>query len=291
MTILVDIGGTYARFAIAAGNHLEKIWKTPASDFSDFISALSHYKKAHDVADTKILISTAAHPDGNIWRFVNANTWTIDTAELKKSGYDVPLILNDFEALAWGLSESAKKPACVLGAGTGLGLAYIRTSGVQKTFGGHIAASAVTEEQKKIITGVAATKSRPGHVVYEDLLSGFGLENIHAALTGQRISAAEIIGNVASHNKTIALFQEFLALFAAGCLVVGDAFGGLYLTGGVVDRLFENGLFDLEKFKRDLAEGYVPSVHKALLDTPVHHVVNSEEIALRGLLFAHKLKI
>ena len=78
----------------------------------------------------------------------------IDPAKLKQDGWDVELILNDFEASVWALlklqdgdietlkeADGASSAKCLLGPGTGLGLGYLQGGDeifVQKTHGGHM---------------------------------------------------------------------------------------------------------------------------------------------------------
>jgi glucokinase len=312
MDILIDIGGTYARFAVKKRGKPDSIKKIAAADFKNFEDAVADY--VHGVkagGDISLLISTAAHTDGRIWRFVNNNKWIIDPDALKKCGFSVQIILNDFEAATWGLigikdREILKNPltknendtVCLIGPGTGLGLAYLRgISGrkhaVQKTMGGHIAAAAVTPEQEKIIESVRALKPRPGMVVYEDLISGQGLINIYNAICQRdgkmplAQSAEKLVESRASPQirAALRLFHEFFGVFASGAAVAGDSFGGLYLMGGVVDRLVERGLFDFKSFEKFFIADTVPSVRTALDSTPVYRVTDPY-IALKGLIKA-----
>jgi glucokinase len=313
MTILVDIGGTYARFALLEKNAPQHVRKYSAQDFENFEAALAAYQKEVGSTSKTLRISTAAHPDKGIWRFVNRNQWVMDEAALKKSGFDVQIILNDFEAATWGLidigasgsvsvlkeKQSIKNlPSCLIGPGTGLGLGYLVTlkSGhhVQKTMGGHLAAAAVTAEQELILKSIARIKSRSGITVYEDLVSGPGLYNIYRAICelDGKPAAAQSVEAMLEYieepqvRTAIKLFHEFFALFAASVCVAGNSYGGLYLMGGVIDRLAEKNLFDFAHFEKFFVADVVPSIHKMLDATPVFHVTDPY-LALKGLIAAH----
>ena len=310
MKILVDIGGTYARFAYEDKGKPQAIKKYVAADFKNFEDAVIAYAK--EISAKKKLslrISTAAHSDGKVWRFVNRNKWVIDEAALAKKGYRVERILNDFEAATWGLVGLKDKQIlkrargkvknnahCLIGPGTGLGLGYLIASPnpvVRKTMGGHIAAAAITAEQELIIQIIERVKKRKGMVVYEDLVSGFGLADIYRAFCAideikPRAKSPEEILERAQEPQAAAaikIFHEFFGLFAASATVAGDSFGGLYLMGGMVDRLAEKKLFNFAHFEKFFVADVVPSVRKALDETPVYRVTDPY-LALKGLIKA-----
>lgn len=307
MRILSDIGGTYARFAFESKGQPINVKKYAAADFDTFEDAVEKYKEEAQIdADISFLIATAAHPDEkNVWRFVNRNKWVIDVAALG----NVDIILNDFEAATWGLIDLKDKkvlkvgrdnhtaPRVLIGPGTGLGLGYLIPHGrefhVQGTQGGHIAAAAITDEQARVLSAVARVKERDCLNVYEDVVSGPGLYNLYAALCDlsdeERIAkdAGDLIALYKSPaaRDALRLFHEFFALFAATVTVGAGAYGGLYLAGGVLDRLVENNLFDFAHFEKFFAGNYVPSVKKALNQTPVIHAFDPN-LALSGLIRA-----
>jgi glucokinase len=307
MRILADIGGTYARFAFESKGQPMGVKKYAASDFESFEDAVEKYKEEARIDhDASLLIATAAHPDeNNVWRFVNRNKWEIDVAHLG----NVDIILNDFEAATWGLVDLKDQkvlkagrsnhvaPRVLVGPGTGLGLGYLIPHGrefhVQGTQGGHLATAAITDEQVRVLHAVDKVKDRDCLNVYEDVVSGPGLYNLYAALCF--LSDEEQIARNAEellvHEKSIAvkdavrLFHEFFALFAATVTVGAGAYGGLYLMGGVLDRLGEKNLFDFAHFEKFFAGNFVPSVKKALANTPIIHVTDPG-LALRGLIRA-----
>ena len=68
-------------------------------------------------------------------------------------------------------------------------------------------------------------------------------------------------------------------------MITGHAYGGLYLTGGVLERLIEKSLFDIEHFKDFFHLDIVDGVKRPLHDTPIHYVAYSYP-ALKGLMHA-----
>lgn len=310
MTLLTDIGGTYARFAVAGKNGPENIHRIKAEDFENFSAALQAYCALHDITPSGSLrIATAGYEDKDgLWKFVNKNKWQISPVTLEKEGWSIECILNDFEAATWALLDlqaddinllkpgTAGPDKCLLGPGTGLGLGFLHEKPgpyVQKTHGGHIPAVALTDEQALILQTVARLKGDDTVVVFENVASGPGLYNIYAALcliAGKpcRIETPEEMlenPNDLHAAKAITLFHEFLGLFAASVVVTGHAYGGLYLTGGVLAHLVEHNLFNFDHFEHWFCLDAVDSVKQALQNTPVFHVVYPYP-ALKGLMHA-----
>ena len=305
MKILCDIGGTYARFAIDDEQGFGEVSKFEAARFDSFEAALEHFTNEQGAGKLPLRIATAAYPDeSGRWRFVNNNQWVIDLKALAAQGWTLEIILNDFEAATAGLKnipddaretlkagkENAEHAKCLLGPGTGLGLGYLRDGRVQKTHGGHILATAITTEQAEIIQIVQAMKKTPSAPVFESFVSGGGLYDIYQAACSQ--GGAEIQAEDApalfdyldaTEVKTaLRLFHEFLGMFAHTAVVTGHAYGGLYLTGGVLDRLIENNLFDFKHFETFFVQNGVTSVREAVNATPIMHITDPA-LSFRGL--------
>ena len=304
VAILVDIGGTHARFASLENGVIVNPQRLPVADFSSFEAALQSYRK--DPCD--LLIATAAHPDEkSIWRFVNNNKWIIDPEALRKTGWGIKTIINDFAGSAWGaladdrlvvLREGRadpKSPRAIIGPGTGLGLAYmIPLSGgtwhVQQTMGAHMAAAALTDEQRGIMNLMRGLYGGNHAVTYEDVASGRALPVLHRAVCAQNGSqptftdAKGLLLNAgdADVKQTLRLFHEFLGLFAHNIVVTGHAYGGLYVDGGITHRLDEAGLFDFPTFAKFMAPAVTSVVRERLETTPVY-LINKPFAALRGL--------
>lgn len=288
MKILTDIGGTYARFARGQDNQPADIRKYKAADFPDLQSALQRYCEDINVSiGGDLLIATAAHENADgLWVFVNKNKWIIDPQTLEAQGWSVQTILNDFEAATWSLlsrdhqdvqtlKDSAKnqgnKTLCLLGPGTGLGLGYLHASNppyVQKTNGGHMPIASLNDAHGKAIKRMR--EETGAAVVFETFVSGPGLQKLREQY---------------DEATALELFHEFLGIFAASSVISGHAYGGVFLTGGVVTSLMEEGLFDITIFERSFCFAAVPSISEALQQTPIY-VLRDPYPALKGLLNA-----
>jgi hypothetical protein len=111
-----------------------------------------------------------------------------------------------------------------------------------------------------------------GHVSAERLLSGLGLELIHRALAGQRLSAPEITsraldGSSIACRETVETFCAVLGSVAGNVALTLGATGGMYIGGGIVPRL--GALFTGSRF-RERFEGKgrlsLPGAHPDLAD-------------------------
>ncbi|MGH1398858.1 MAG: glucokinase [Alphaproteobacteria bacterium] len=279
MMVLCDIGGTYVRFAIAAGGAPAQIEKYKAADYPNLQSALNAYVTAHNIKCDTLRIATAGYDDNGIWKFVNQNTWHIDPAAIGM----VDLILNDFEAATWSLlrddgqkilkqGEGASGSKCLIGAGTGLGLGYLHQTPdgpyVQKTHGGHILAAGLNDEHAGVIKTLRERHDTA--LVFENIVSGPGLQTLRKHY---------------DEATALRLFHEFLGFFAATVTVTGNAYGGLYLTGGVIESLMHDDLFAFEIFEAAFCMNVAASVKRDLNATPIIYLTDPYP-ALKGLLHA-----
>lgn len=312
MKCLADIGGTHLRLALADNDKdaPQEIEKFLVSDYKSFEAALEAYTKDKNVNIETLWIGTAAYEDGDIWKFVNNNPWKIDTRRLENQGWPVAAIMNDFVAAGWGVlalgpedhkivragaHKDEPRPRLLTGPGTGLGLAHIFPfaeggAHVQRTHGGHMPAAALTEEQWLILQVIRRLIDRD-LVVFENLVSGPGLFLLYKAcclMTGRDTdfkTARDVFENLAADimQPPLRLFHEFFGIFTANAVVTVHAYGGVYLTGGVLERIMAAGLFDLASFEQAFLLQGVDSVKQDLAGTPVHFVTDPY-LPLKGLM-------
>jgi glucokinase len=186
--------------------------------------------------------------------------WLLDADELSRALGGAPvLLLNDFAAAAHGIEALdpaalvtlqpgeplAHEPQLVLGAGTGLGVAFRIWTGeryqVVPGEGGHCGFAPADATQAAL---AASLRARFGRVILEHVVSGPGLARIHAFL-GERGAEAEPaqIARAAledGDHDALAAVDLFLACYGA---VAGDfalaclARGGVFVAGGVAPKL------------------------------------------------------
>lgn len=310
-TVLADIGGTHARFAIAASDGPQNPEKLAVAAFDTPLAALADYAGRHRLAGGSLRIATAANPgDDGLWRFTNNPGWVIDRAAFDAAGWTIDVLADDFMASAYGvlalpparkiqLRPGTAAPGlsqAVLGPGTGLGLAYIQAlpgggTHVQQTFGGHMLATTLTDEQYVIAKLVRRLKPGGTPVVPEDVASGRGLPLLYRAVcvyhghdpVHDGLAAMLAAADAPMVRATLRLFHEYLGLFAHNAVVTGHAYGGLYLDGGIIPALRAADLFDFPAFEQFLCLDMAPVVKAGLDEMPVW-LIDDPYTALHGLM-------
>lgn len=263
--LVADIGGTNARFGITSASdptpRAVEVLNTP--DYADIHSAVRAYLSRADIELPRSMCAAIAGPvNSEIIRMTNSR-WSFSPAELQQNlGLESLTIINDFEAMAWGVSgigphervqigglpaASDKLPIAVIGPGTGFGAALLLADGggprVVATEGGH-ASLAPTNQQELAITswllqqGIFCSR--------ETVLSGAGLELLYRAISamgGETVPmAAPDIQQQAVANsdgparQALEVFCAMLGTAAADQALCSGALGGVYIVGGIVPR-------------------------------------------------------
>jgi len=314
MRILCDIGGTHIRAGLLQDGKILSPQKFEVAGFASVEAALLHYLAETGLAaePCSVAISCAANNDGNgIYHFGNNPHLVIDPAAMNDHGWRLECTVNDFSASAWGVAaldeqglqtiragredETEMLPRAILGPGTGLGLAYIlplATGGVhvQLNHGGHMLAPVLSDEPFLLAELVRRNKGDGHTVIPENFCSGRGLPLLYNAVCDAygydpvHTTPANMLDNPQDPavRETLRLFHEFLGLFAHLVVVTGNAYGGLYLDGGVLHHLRTRHLFDADTFLGFMTLNPVASVKRSLDQCPVHLVLDPY-IALRGL--------
>ena len=205
VVIAGDIGGTNARLAIFEQGSMVFRWSCPSRDHAEFNEAFQAFLNEaplNSVRNITICLAVAGVIEAHT-RAVGTNIpWVIDCSELQHAtGCDRCMVINDFEAAAWGvtrlsdrqcipLGKPGRAPGqtmAILGAGTGLGQAIIPCDAEGKysvisSEGGHTGFAPENREEVELLVYLM---SRFGHVSVERVLSGQGLVNIHSFLSGK----------------------------------------------------------------------------------------------------------
>ncbi len=277
--LLADIGGTYARFALeVAPGEFAHPASLRCSEHVDFHAVVSAYLAGLpggvpvDIRNAAVAIANPVA--GDEVRMTNYH-WRFSIEQMReKLKFDNLVVVNDFTALAMALpgllpnqrrqvGGGAVVPRSVLGligAGSGLGVSGLIPAGEDGwialgTEGGHSSFSPHDERELAILQ---FAWRQHGHVSFERLLSGPGIELIHRALCViagkpyQPLAAPEITrlglaGEDATCAETLEVFCGVLGTAAANLAVTQGAFGGVYIGGGIVPRL--GTYFDQSPFR------------------------------------------
>ncbi len=216
-------------------------------------------------------------------------------------------VVNDLAAAAHGLDglgprdfatvqqgkAAANEARVVMGIGTGLGIAYLVPDDngghrVVASEGGHIGFSPATARQLDLWRSIFSAHGRVGA---EEIVSGTGLSHVLSFVRGEGAHAhgaredhisAEWIAERAGKGDpacsgALDLFLECMGNVAGDHALAVMARGGVYLTGGVVARLYAR-LGDSRFCESFCAKG---SLSAMLMKIPVRAVTN-ERVVLLG---------
>lgn len=265
--LLGDIGGTNARFALVHGDG------TPITDevtlstgqYPDLAAAAQAYlRQVGQAAVAQACIAIANPVDGDVLKMTN-NHWHFSIEATRQAlGLHSLLMLNDWEAMAMAapaLSGSELEqigpgepvpdaPKGLIGPGTGLGMSALVRSRQGDWVpiageGGHVSLSPSCEREADILRILWRTYP---HVSVERVVSGMGLENLYRAICAlngtepEALVAAQVSerGLAASDVACEEALERMCCLLghaAANLALTLGARGGVYIGGGVIDRL------------------------------------------------------
>ncbi|GAB4113776.1 MAG: glucokinase [Sandaracinaceae bacterium] len=319
MTVLVaDVGGTHCRFALAEqerGALVLSAFHTYASASQPALEPLLYdYLDRTGAAPTMAALAVAGPVEDGVCTATNL-PWVVDAARLTESlasrGHALRVeVLNDFEAVAWGVREVPTElrhtlqagrhdptgPIAVLGAGTGLGEALAVPIGhglrVLPTEGGHTDLAPRNAFEDALLVHLRARF--PEHVSYERVLSGRGLGALFEhvlALTGDERTASheavllsddparEVIARRAVDPvcaRTVEAFVDLLGAEAGNLALKSIPTGGLFVAGGIAPRIHD--VVERRLLPALLAKG---RMRRVLERVPVHLVLDGH-VGLRG---------
>jgi glucokinase len=275
MRVLVgDVGGTKTNLALAerTGERvtLHAVRRCNSGDWSSLEHCARWYLDETGQTCERAAFAVAGPVHGDRCETTNL-AWVIEARVLELAlGCERVVLLNDLEAVAWAIGalepaqieelhpgEAGSGNACVIAAGTGLGEAGLFWDGRRHhpfaSEGGHADFAPVSEIE---IALHEFMRREHGRVSWERVVSGMGVGPIHAFLR-ERHGASEpawlreaiehgqvaaVIAEAARRGddgiciETMDLLFGLLGREASNLALKHMALGGIYLTGGVVQR-------------------------------------------------------
>jgi glucokinase len=276
INLVADIGGTNIRLATTDKyNNLNDIETYQCQNFPHLSNVIYQYLSDKKLLNSRVnaCLAIACPVDTDAISMTNL-PWQFSQKQLKQDlklhsltlindytaiGMAIPL-LNDQQKVKVGGGEAvAKKPIAVCGPGTGLGVANLvniddhwHCLGGE---GGHTDFAPVDELDIQIFQQLKRNKQR---ISYEQLISGYGIEQIYQALvainqqtdnqstgtdivklSAQEISSKAISGDCATCFQTLSQFCKVLGSFSGNLALTTGSVGGVYIAGGIVPRFVE----------------------------------------------------
>ena len=306
--LLGDLGGTHLRLALAKGGELASPATYKISEFPDITAVLDDYAKtsgAKNFTGYDFYLSHTGHiRGGSLTLDYKKTPWSFVLDDVRdKFGFAALNAVNDLKAMAHApLSKNralfkcfreapgvAGTGAAIIGIGTGLGHAFLNGTYVHETYGGHFPPAAANDLQYDVIDVLRANADR--ELIFEDIVSGDGLFRIYkalAAINGTDAKAQNVADLI--HMKdgdplitdAAKTFCGFAGLYAHILANATYSYNGIYLCGGVTERLSRAGLFSASDFIAQYHQAMVPVVDQSLRATPLY-ISENEYIALYGL--------
>lgn len=317
MNILTgDIGGTHTRLATVTQDkgrfRVVHVARYTSRDFEGLQPIIEHFLHDHPDAQPQQAAFGVAGPvvDGSC-RTTNLPWELSDTALSRALGIARVHLINDLEAVAWGIDtlddtalallqtghELEHGNRAVIAAGTGLGQAGLAFDGtLHRPFaceGGHTDFAPQTERDTLLLNTLQA---RYGHVSWERIVSGPGLVELFRQVLSSAIAAAPdwlddpqqdpaaniseraLAGDDALCVETLNWFIELYGREAGNLALKLNTRGGIYLGGGIGPKILaalRTGRF-MEAF---LDKGRMSELLRSM---PVR-VICDEHTALYGL--------
>lgn len=305
--LIGDIGGTNARFAILAhpGAEPQDVVTVKTADFATLDEAIGVAVIGNGaLAPRSALLAIAAPVDGDEIELTNCD-WVVRPRKMLETlGLGMVLLLNDFEAQALGVvalgqehmekigggepEEGASR--VVMGPGTGLGVAgLVQSRGVWIPVpgeGGHVDIGPRSARDFEVFAHIERIE---GRISAEQMLCGRGLVNIYRAVaaadsidanfaTPADITGAALAGSDATAMEALDIFVTCLGRLAGDLALVFMSRGGVFLTGGIAQKIvpaLKNGLF------RSAFDDKAP--HNLLVQAMPVYVITHPLAALAGL--------
>ncbi len=331
--IAADVGGTKTHFAIAEAGLPDKLLFEaiyPSRQYVDFPTLLQTFIDASGDVGNNIKTLSLALPGviSSTQAKLTNLPWVIEKQALKERfNVDNVYFMNDFQASASGVSalKGAGKiminsaeivdgaTRVVVGAGTGLGLAWAQKLGGNyisfSTEAGHMDFAPVNAMQIQLLHYLM---HRFGHVSYERLLSGSGLENIYQFISVDKMQTSDPykhssdpvqqlkneapkvdapwvvqqanLGDTMA-KQAVTMFVEIYGAYIGNVALIFKPAGGIYISGGMAAKM-QNWMCSQNFISACVEKGRLQSMVKTI---PVILVTNESIGVLGAILEAVRL--
>lgn len=251
-----------------AGGRPERVTIIDNETISGPEAAIRRYLDETGLSPRAAVLAVAGPVAGDEIRLTNRD-WRFSCERLAACfGFERIHAINDFEALAHALpalrpdearplgrvAAPCPGPKAVLGPGTGLGVAALVPHGKEwialASEGGHASFGPAAADERIVFQRLATEAEL---ITAETVISGPGLERIYRALNPfgvplvARTIVAQARAGASDARATIDLFVRLLGRFAGDVALTLKATGGVYIAGGVAQKL--GSLFDVAIFR------------------------------------------
>jgi glucokinase len=306
--LVADIGGTSSRFAsfsLSPSGELSLLTSTwlktkEADSFAALLKNLETTDLGLLPSDADVCVFAIAGPvQRGEFCAPPLISWTVDLKDAdKKFGIKRFALINDFIAQAYACRSSIGRNAeqflsgsvvedatvSVIGAGTGLGKAFLLPDGKGgyvggPSEGGHTNFCAETEREFRF-QEFMVKRLGGDYASFNDVVSGRGLSYIHEFLKGEQLEPQEVAARFDSEPETLEWASSFYGRVCRNFALETLCFGGLYIAGGVAAKnpiLVKHPVFE-KAFRNSRA-------HRRVLEQIPVFLIDNEESGLWGAAF------
>lgn len=308
--MLVDVDGWRIRFALeSAPGHPWAEDELLCADFPGLEDAVRQFLETHGRPAVRHAAFSVAVPVSGDRITLTNHPWTFSVEALRRRlKLQTLLVVNDYAALAMGLSRMEPGEAVqvgggqpvpggvvgVIGPGSGLGVSglvpFQERNVALATEGGHVTYPPQDEDEACV---VALARERYGHCSAERLVSGPGLELIYEALARRDGHApahrsAPDVSRVAQGidgqpvdpvaRRALEVFCAMLGTVSGNLALSLGCAGGLYIGGSIVPQILE--FFRASPFRARFEDKGRMRAYVSRIPT---YVIKADRPALRGV--------
>jgi len=330
-----DVGGTYTRFGVSGikESKPELIFtiKFETSSIDSVVYAinktLSFAKEKFNIDINSACIGSAGvvSDNKNHVDLTNAK-WSLDVNQIKQeTSLKNVYLINDFQAIGYGINlldetnnEELKavrqkenknfETKAVLGAGTGLGKCILYYSKKRNCYiplaseGGNSDFPAYNNYELELVNYIKEIRNISKPLVYEELLSGRGIEGIYKFLKQKNEFSESIYSKEIEKNnnsafaiseykdkdetckKTFELFSCFYSRCAKNFALDTLCKGGIYIAGGIA--LKNSEIINSKEFINEFDNGN--RREDFLKGVPIY-LIKDPLVAIKGACFAARI--
>lgn len=318
-----DIGGTKTLLQIfkAGGARVPLLRKSyPSSGYAGLVEIVAEFLREANVQEVSSACLALAGPVSGRKVTLTNLPWVVDADALAlRFNISQVSLINDFEAVGLGVAamesadllplqqgaEQAHGVRIVVGAGTGLGVAWLTWQGdsyaVHPSEGGHMDFAPTDEVQYALLQYL---QQRHGHVSYERIVSGPGLVAIFEFLrdSGRAAPSVELIAAMqagdgaaaiasfasepgeAIATQALEMFTQIYGAFVGNVALVALPRGGIYVAGGIAAKIaprMQNGGFMRAFLDKGRFNGLLSTLPLSIVANPQIGLLGASLVAQR----------
>ncbi len=264
--IVADVSGTNTRVAIIRDSKILRIRDYLTKDINKFSDLISMYMYLEKLEIQNIVLSVASGRINENRIKLSNNNLEISRDELKLIGFKKIDIINDFQAVAYGVKDVEKnleitpqisnQNYLVIGAGTGLGINKFENGRSIDLQDGLIHVDIFENLTLKELDLIEKFSLEHGkNFEIEEILSGRGIEKIYQYLTGVHLTAQEI-SNL-ENNSSQETFDLFYSFYIKVIIYFLEKFNlqQVYVAGGIIMK-------NMKYFSPKIKEDWINKLNK-----------------------------